>query len=209
MKSGCHMLTSSWQMMRSFMPSIRLWSNATLKACGAAGRGFPPQVVLRLLILKHVRNWSYQDLEREVRANLVYRDFTRIGSEKVPDAKTMGRWGTALGPSVILEVHDRIVHIARGKNLVQGRRMRVDTTVVERNIHYPTDSSLLGDGVRVLTRTMKRVTKLAGEVGTKLRDRSRSVKRRVLDIARAARSEAMQGQEKLKHPYGQLLIPPA
>ena len=88
--------------------------------------------------------------------------FTRIGSEKVPDAKTMGRWGTALGPSVILEVHDQIVHIARRKNLVQGRRMRVDTTVVERNIHYPTDSSLLGDGVRVLTRTMKRVTKLAG-----------------------------------------------
>ena len=77
--------------------------------------GFPAEVVLRLLILKHVRNWSYQELEREVRANLVYRDFTRIGSEKVPDAKTMGRWGTALGPSVILEVHDRIVHIARGK----------------------------------------------------------------------------------------------
>ena len=149
--------------------------------------GFPAEVVLRLLILKHVRNWSYQELEREVRANLVYRDFTRIGSEKVPDAKTMGRWGTALGPSVILEVHDRIVHIARGKNLVQGRRMRVDTTVVERNIHYPTDSSLLGDGVRVLTRTMKRVTKLAGAAGTQLRDRGRSVQHRLLDIARATR----------------------
>ena len=77
--------------------------------------GFPAEVVLRLLILKHVRNWSYQDLEREVRANLVYRDFTHIGSEKVPDAKTMGRWGTALGPSVILAVHDQIVHIARHK----------------------------------------------------------------------------------------------
>jgi IS5 family transposase len=88
--------------------------------------GFPAEVVRRLLILKHVRNWSYQDLEREVRANLVYRDFTRIGSEKVPDAKTMGRWGTALGPSVIEEVHERIVHIARHKDLVQGRRMRVD-----------------------------------------------------------------------------------
>jgi hypothetical protein len=114
-------------------------------------------VVLRLLILKHARNWSYQELEREVRANLVYRDFTRIGGEKVPDAKTMGRWGMALGPSVMLEVHDRIVQIARSKNVVQGRRMRVDTTVVERDIHYPTDSSLLGDGIRVLTRTMKRV----------------------------------------------------
>ena len=57
--------------------------------------------------------------------------------------------------------------------------MRVDTTVVETNIHYPTDSSLLGDGVRVLTRTMKRIAKIAGKAGAKLRDRSRSVKLRV------------------------------
>jgi IS5 family transposase len=53
----------------------------------------PADVVLRLLILKHVRNWSYTVLEREVRANLVYRDFTRVGAAKMPDAKTMGRWG--------------------------------------------------------------------------------------------------------------------
>ena len=98
--------------------------------------GFSAEVVLRLLILKHARNWSYQILEREVRANLVCRDFTRIGNEKAPDAKTMGRWGIAVGPSVIREVHDRIVQIARSKDVVQGRRMRVDTTVVDRNIHY-------------------------------------------------------------------------
>ena len=54
--------------------------------------GFSAEIVLRLLILKHLRNWSYQVLEREVRANLVCRDLTRVGSEKVPDAKTMGRF---------------------------------------------------------------------------------------------------------------------
>ena len=59
--------------------------------------GTPAEMVLRLLILKHVRNWSYAVLEREVRANLVYRDFTRVGAAKTPDAKTMGRWGVALG----------------------------------------------------------------------------------------------------------------
>ena len=58
--------------------------------------GTPAEVVLRLLILKHIRNWSYGVLEREVRANLVYRDFTRVGGAKTPDAKTMGRWGVAL-----------------------------------------------------------------------------------------------------------------
>jgi len=167
--------------------------------------GFPAEVVLRLLILKHLRNWSYHVLEREVRANLVYRDFTRVGSEKVPDAKTMGRWGIALGPAVIQKIHERIVQIAQANEVVQGRKMRVDTTVVESDIHYPTDSSLLGDGVRVLIRTMKKVTKLTGAIGAKLRDRSRSIKQRVWDIARAARSKAPPSQEKMKRAYGKLV----
>jgi IS5 family transposase len=172
---------------------------------GSRGRhGAPADMMLRLLILKHVRNWSYQVLEREVRSNLVYRNFARIGG-KMPDAKTMGRWGLAVRPEVVKQVHERIVSIAQCRGVVEGRRMRVDTTVVETNVHYPTDSSLLGDGVRVLIRSMKKITKIAGETGTKLRDRSRSVKLRVLDIARAARSRAKQGSEKLKRAYGQLL----
>jgi len=167
--------------------------------------GTPAEVVLRLLVLKHVRNWSYAVVEREVRANLVYRDFTRVGAAKMPDAKTMGRWGTALGPAVIKQIHDRIVELARADGIVQGRRMRIDTTVVETNIHYPTDSSLLGDGVRVLTRTMKKVTELAGAAGAKLRDRSRSVKRRLLEIGRAVRGKAAPNQERLIRAYDRLL----
>src|SRR5438552_5157891 len=151
--------------------------------------GRPAEVVLRLLILKHVRNWSYAVLEREGRANLVYRDFTRVGGGKMPDAKTIGRWGLAVGPETIKQVHERLVQVAQAQGIARGRRMRVDTTVVETNIHYPTDASLLGDGVRVLTRMMKKITAIAGEVGVKLRDRSRSVKLRVLDIARPARAK--------------------
>jgi len=130
-------------------------------------RGTPADVVLRLLTLKHIRNWSYEELEREVRANLVYRNFTRIGSSKVPDAKTVARWGAVLGPQVLKAIHERVVKIAQAKGVITGRRMRVDTTVVETDIHYPTDSTLLGDGVRVLTRTMKKITKIVGAVGTK------------------------------------------
>ena len=168
-------------------------------------RGAAAEVVLRLLVLKHMRNWSYGVLEREVRANLVYRDFTRVGGTKMPDAKTMGRWGVAIGPKVIQQIHDRIVQIARDHRVAEGRRMRVDTTVVETNIHYPTDSSLLGDGVRVLIRTMKKITGITGAVGDKLRDRSRSVKLRVLEIARAARSKSPPSQARLKEAYRKLL----
>jgi IS5 family transposase len=123
----------------------------------------------------------------------------------MPDAKTMGRWGVALGPQALKQIHRRIVQIALEKRVTVGRRMRVDTTVVEANIHYPTDSSLLGDGVRVLIRTMKNITKIAGAVGTKLCDRSCSVKFRLLEIGRMARAKGAINRDKLKERYGRLL----
>ena len=117
----------------------------------------------------------------------MYRDFPHVGGAKTPDAKTMGRWGVALGPEVVKQVHEGVVRIARDKGVTVGRRMRVDTTVVETDIHHPTDSTLLGDGVRVLTRMMRKIANIAGARGTKLRDRSRSVKLRLLEIGRLAR----------------------
>jgi IS5 family transposase len=166
----------------------------------------PAEVVLRLLLLKHMRNWSYRVLEREVRANLVYRQFTRVGAHKVPDAKTLGKLALALGPEIIEQIHRRVIAIACEKQIVRGRRLRLDTTVVETDIHYPTDSSLLGDGVRVLTRTMKRIAEITGRGGTSLRDRTRAVGYRVREIARASRSRvAQQGQERLKSSYRKLL----
>jgi transposase, IS5 family len=165
----------------------------------------PTEVVLRLLLLKHMRNWSYHVLEREVRANLVYRQFTRVGAEKVPDAKTLGRLARALGPEIIEQIHRRVIGIAWEKQVVRGRRLRVDTTVVETDIHYPTDSSLLGDGVRVLTRAMKRIAEIAGRAGTRLRDRTRAVGYQVRQIARSSRSRMPAGQEQLKACYRKLL----
>ena len=167
--------------------------------------GTPAEVVLRLLVLKHIRNLSYVALEREVRANLVYRDFSRVGGVKIPDAKTMGRWGLAVGPQVLRQIHDRLVKIAQRNGVVAGRRMRVDTTVVETNIHYPTDSTLLGDGVRVLTRAMKKISVIVGAVGTKLRDRSRSVKLRLFEIARIARTKGPLNRDRLQQRYRRLL----
>jgi len=168
-------------------------------------RGTPSEVVLRLMVLKHMKNWSYDTLEREVRANLVYRDFTRIGGEAVPDAKTMVRLGQALGPEVTRQIHERVVQLAQEKHVVTGRRMRLDTTVVETNIHYPTDSSLLGDGVRVLTRTMKQIEDLVGQVGTKMRDRTRSAAHRLIEIGRASRRRADQAKERQKKAYRGLM----
>src|SRR5467141_2998811 len=165
----------------------------------------PAEVALRLLILKHVRNWSYDTLEREVRANLVYRAFTRIGDEKVPDAKTLARLGQLIEPRVVEQLHQRVVELAQERGVTGGRKMRVDTTVVESNIHYPTDSSLLGDGTRVLTRTMKKIKSKSGGLKGKVRDRMRSIRKRVLAIALSTRLLGPPGEERRKRQYRELL----
>jgi IS5 family transposase len=165
----------------------------------------PAEVALRMLILKHVRNWSYEVLEREVRANVVYRTFCRIGAEKVPDEKTLVRLGQAIGAETIRELHDRIVALAQERRVIRGRKLRVDTTVVESNIHYPTDSGLLADGTRVLTRTMKQIARKAGGLQRGVRNRMRSVTKRVIAIAHALRHQGAEGELKRKKEYRQLL----
>jgi transposase, IS5 family len=165
----------------------------------------PAEMVLRLMLLKHVRNWSFDVLEREVRMNLAYRDFTRIGMGKVPDAKTLARIAQALGGKVIAELHRRLVEMAQEEGVIQGRKLRVDTTVVETNIHYPTDSSLLGDGARVLTRTMKKIETEAGRLKRKVRNRMRSISKRVVAIATASRHRGEEGEAKRRKQYKELL----
>ncbi len=173
---------------------------------GTRGRkGTPAEVVLRLLVRTHLQNWSYATLEREVRANLIYRDFTRIGGEAVPDATTMVRLGQALGPTVTRQLHARIVQAAREERVITGRKMRLDTTVVETNIHYPTDSSLLGDGARVLTRTMQQIQAEVGHVGTAVRNRLRSVAHRLIEIGRASRGRGEAALARQRDGYQKLM----
>jgi transposase, IS5 family len=150
--------------------------------------GTPAEVVIRMLILKHLFDWSYDDLEHEVRANLVYRMFTRIDAGDVPDAKTILKIARALGPAVIEQLHRQVVEVAKRAGVTHGRRFRVDTTVVETNVHYPTDSTLLRDGVRVLSRTLHRASTALGDPSGRIRNLRRSVTRRVLIIGYEARS---------------------
>jgi transposase, IS5 family len=165
--------------------------------------GTPAEIVIRMLILKHLFDWSYDDLEQEVRANLVYRAFTRIDAGEVPDAKTILKIARALGPEVIEQLHRQVVDVAKRAGVTHGRRFRIDTTVVETNVHYPTDSSLLQDGVRVLTRTMQRASAALGDAPGRVRDRHRSVGRRVLIIGRQARSP--ETRDALVRSYRQLM----
>ena len=118
------------------IPSTRRWHGAGPKPHARAQRHPGRSGAAPAAAQAHAQ-LELRDLEREVRANLVYRQFTRVGAQKVPDAKTLGKLGLALGPEIIEQLHQRVVAIAQEKRIVQGRRLRVDTTVVETNIHYP------------------------------------------------------------------------
>ncbi len=166
--------------------------------------GTPAAVVLRMLLLKHLYDWSFEECEREVRGSLVYRAFCRIGCEAVPDDTTLIRVAQAMGPEVLKALHERLVGLARQRKVVRGWRLRVDTTVVETNIRYPTDSRLLQDGLRVITRTLKKIREVLGG-RLRFRDRLRSVRRRVFAIVQQSRKQGAQAEAGMKKLYGQLM----
>jgi IS5 family transposase len=165
----------------------------------------PAEVVLRLLVLKHLRDWSYEQLQWEVTGNYVYRRFSRIDGGAVPDAKTMVRYGQLLDGDVLKRVFDRVVELAKVRRVTAGRRMRIDTTVVEAPIHYPTDSALLADATRVLSREIAKLE----EGGTKLpfvrTDVRRSLARRLLEIGYALRKRGDETRAAIVKPYRRLL----
>jgi len=167
--------------------------------------GTPAEVVLRMLALKHLRDWSYDELEREVTGSLVYRRFCRIDAAKVPDAKTMVRLGQIIDGPTLQQLLHRLVAIAAATGVTRGRKMRVDTTVVEARIHHPTDSGLCEDVVRVLSRAMKRLVEAGVDLGFKLRNVRRSVSRRMREIAQGLRRRGEKAKRAIRKPYRRLL----
>ena len=119
--------------------------------------GMAPDRLLRCCVLKHLKGWSFRQLARELRCNLIYRRFTHFDAEATPDHSIFVRTFALLSPSVTEKIHERVVGLARQQGVAKGRKLRTDTTAVESNVHFPTDSSLLGDGIRVLSRSLKRI----------------------------------------------------
>lgn len=107
----------------------------------------------------------------------MYRAFARISYDVAPDAKTILKIAQALGPDMIQMLHRRVVELAVRAGVVKGRRLRVDTTVIETQVHDPTDSARLADGVRVVTRTLKKMEEVTGAGRRAVRNRMRSVTR--------------------------------
>jgi transposase, IS5 family len=164
-----------------------------------------PDRLLRCCVLKHLKGWSFRDLERELRSNLIYRSFTHFDAEAIPRHTTFVRLFALLGAAVTEKIHQRVVAVACEQGVARGRRVRVDTTVVETNIHHPTDSSLLGDGIRVLSRSLAKIAAHCQQGTLAVVNHGRAVKHRLLEISRAAKSLTEANQQRMKTSYEKLL----
>src|SRR5919109_589568 len=144
----------------------------------------PVEVILRLLVIQHLYAWSYEQTEHFVGDSLVLRQFCRLGLAPVPHHTTLLRWANLLQPETLHGLLARVTELARSLKVTRGRKLRIDSTVVPTAIHYPTDSSLLADGVRVVSRLVGRARDALRAGAERLfRDRTRSAKRLAQRIA--------------------------
>lgn len=141
----------------------------------------PVEVILRLLVVKRLYGWSYEEVEHFVGDSPVLRQFCRVYLAPVPDDTTLLRWANVIEPATLSSLNERVVAPARGLKVTRGRKLRVDSTVVETTVHHPSDSSLLSDGVRILSRLLRRAKAALDEVAdlgkAAFRTRTRSARR--------------------------------
>jgi IS5 family transposase len=173
----------------------------------------PVEALLRLLVVQHLFNWSFRETERRVADSLVLRWFCRVYFQRVPDATTLLRWANTIQPATLHALLDRVVVLARQAKRPggtrTGRKLRLDGTVVQTAIHHPTDSSLLVDGVRVLSRALRRSKPLVGEhlagVRDAFRTRLRGVRRGLQSLHRLARRQGEEAAEARAAVYRKLV----
>jgi IS5 family transposase len=177
------------------------------RSCGRPST--PVEVVLRMLIVMRLYGWSFERTEYFVNDSLVLRQFGRVYLESVPDDTTLIRWAQHVGPETLQRLNDRVVQLARAAKVTRGRKLRVDTTAVETEIHYPTDSGLIGDGVRVISRLLRRAKTALGEaasgLATAFRSRVRTVRKLSQQRHRLARRQGDQGRAARKDAYVRLI----
>jgi IS5 family transposase len=161
---------------------------APFRARFDTGKGRPTVPVatfLRMMYLKRRYKLGYETLVKEVHDSFGWRRFCRLSLEdKVPDDTTLIKLAKKYGPETIRDLNDALVLKLKEAKVIRGRKFRTDTTVTEANIHYPTDTALLGDGVKVVTRTVKKLRKLISGVGKGFVDRTRKVKKMALALAK-------------------------
>jgi IS5 family transposase len=173
----------------------------------------PVEVILRMLVAKHLYRWSYEQTESFVADSLTLRQFCRVYLQSVPDDTTLIKWANLIQPETLHQLLAHVATLAHCLKVTRGRKLRTDGTVVESNIHYPTDSSLLADGVRVLGRILARARQVveaaagqAEQVAQGLfRNRWRSARNTARAIGDATRRGMKETDARCRQAYQKLV----
>jgi transposase, IS5 family len=173
-------------------PIVGAWNRDAL----VRGRPtIPMDRFVRLMLVKQRSGWGYETLVREVSDSLHLRRFCLIAlAERVPDESTIRKLARRLGPEVIEEIcRALIVQATTGRGRFVARAARIDSTVVEADVRYPTDLGLCADAAGALAREAARVGHLAGEGAPRVANRSRAVNRRLRTLNRTLARRTGQG----------------
>jgi IS5 family transposase len=158
------------------------------------------ETYVRLMVVKQRSGFGYETLVREVSDSLHLRRFCLIPlHERVPDESTVRKLTRRLGADTVAELTRALIEKAVRERRFRARAVRIDSTVVEADVRYPTDSGLAADGVRALAREGKRLAQRLGRAKGAVRDRSRAVSRRLRELSRTlARRSGERKQEVLR-----------
>ena len=167
------------------------------------------ETYVRLMVLKQRYRWGYRTLVAEVSDSIHLRRFCRISlSERVPDESTVRKLTRRIGPETVSELTRAMIVKACREKRFRPRAVRIDSTVIEADVQYPTDAGLACSGVGVLAREGRKLAKLIGEKKVRVRDRSRAMGRTLRAITRTIRrrsGEAKQEVLTLTQQTGELL----
>jgi IS5 family transposase len=165
----------------------------------------PLQVYIRMMYLKHMYSLSYEELHQQVSDSIKWRRFCHIPLDaRVPDGSTLCKLTKLFGNDTLDKLNKIIITKAVEEKKIKARKVRIDTTVAESNIHYPTDAELLEDCVRVITRTVNRIAEAANDAAGKIRNRGRSIKKKILAIAKTSKRRTQEKFHEIREITGQI-----
>jgi len=165
-----------------------------LKKPDVGRRGITPEQTLRSLILMRVKNLDYRDLRDRVNDGFTLRSFTQFDSHAVPKHDAFNRAFNRLTPATLAAINQLVVQSAVELGLEDGKQLRVDTTAVETNVHYPTDATLLWDSVRTITRLIDDLDERLPRGVKGFINRTRRARRRMQAIQRMTARQREQQQ---------------
>ncbi len=165
-----------------------------LKNADTGRNGLTAQQVLRSLILMRVKNWDYRELRERIADGYTLRQFTEFHCQPVPKHDAFQRAFVRLTPETLVAVNDLLVQAAVALGLEDGKKLRVDTTVVQTDVHHPTDNTLLWDVVRVVTRLVGRLADVIERRIKGFPNRMRAARRRMLAIQRMTTTQRHERQ---------------